>query len=294
METVTVNDIATRTYVRRSTQQHDTAIVVVPGNPGFVDFYIEFIDKLFDRLGGVFSVYGVGHAGHGCPGQNGKRIFTLDNQIQHKRDFIVQNVLKEKHSKIIIISHSVGSYISLKVLQRYKDINIVQLINLFPTVRNLNVGIRFPVNVVMLPILRQASSGLVHYIPQWLLEKIFKAIPATQIKGVRDTVNDNRDYHCVLNALSMAYEEYNHIGELDEEITQAITAHLDKIYFLYGPKDHYAPEAYYNDMIESFPEAKAHLADESILHAFVIHHSSQVVDRIAEWFDHHKPLCADQ
>jgi hypothetical protein len=38
-------------------------IVVIPGNPGSIEFYDIFIESLFKESGGKIPVYGVGHAG---------------------------------------------------------------------------------------------------------------------------------------------------------------------------------------------------------------------------------------
>lgn len=42
---------------------HDTVIVVVPGNPGIIDFYDVYLESLFRASGCKVPVYGVEHAG---------------------------------------------------------------------------------------------------------------------------------------------------------------------------------------------------------------------------------------
>ena len=38
-------------------------VVVIPGNPGSIEFYDIFIDTLFKECGKKIPIYGVGHAG---------------------------------------------------------------------------------------------------------------------------------------------------------------------------------------------------------------------------------------
>jgi hypothetical protein len=63
----------------------------------------------------------------------------------------------------------------------------------------------------------------------------------------------------------------------------AIGDNMDKLVFLYGPKDNYAPEAYYHELKKLFPNVNAHLANEDIAHAFVLKHSTHVADKLKEW-----------
>ena len=42
---------------------HKYVIVVIPGNPGLIEFYDDFITSLFEALQGQLPVFGVSHAG---------------------------------------------------------------------------------------------------------------------------------------------------------------------------------------------------------------------------------------
>eukprot|EP01117_Protostelium_nocturnum_P013990 TRINITY_DN5278_c0_g1_i2.p1 TRINITY_DN5278_c0_g1~~TRINITY_DN5278_c0_g1_i2.p1 ORF type:complete len:263 (+),score=70.98 TRINITY_DN5278_c0_g1_i2:229-1017(+) len=255
-----------------------------------IGFYFEFIDCLFKKLNGNFSIYGVGHAGHGVPGGNGDKIFTLEEQIRHKERFVEERIAPN-HDKIILVSHSVGSYICLKLIKRRKDLGFVQLVALFPTFRHLKMGIQGPVKFAILPYLRQTASAAVHYIPQFLINWAFKMNRDGSVESVQKVLNTNRDYYVVMNCLSMAHEESETILEMDEEIAGSIEENIDIIFFLYGPTDKYAPRSFYDHLKEKFPAANAFLAEENILHAFCVKQSKEVAHQIYEWFHrHHIPL----
>jgi alpha-beta hydrolase superfamily lysophospholipase len=73
----------------------------------------------------------VGHAGHGAAKQNGNRLFTLDEQIQHKVDFIQQYLLaKNKNTQLILVGHSIGAFICMKLFHK-PDLKVIQVRVLF-------------------------------------------------------------------------------------------------------------------------------------------------------------------
>jgi hypothetical protein len=41
-----------------------TRILIVPGNPGVIDFYKPFMNRLFENLNGAYTITGVSHTGH--------------------------------------------------------------------------------------------------------------------------------------------------------------------------------------------------------------------------------------
>lgn len=57
-EIVVGDSIATAIYAKKAAQPNDLTFIVLPGNPGIIDFYIPFIDGLFDRLQRKYDVIG--------------------------------------------------------------------------------------------------------------------------------------------------------------------------------------------------------------------------------------------
>ena len=63
-EVVSVNGLPTvvsKILPQNNIQKH--VIVLIPGNPGLVEFYDVFITTLFDSLRGQFPLYAISHAG---------------------------------------------------------------------------------------------------------------------------------------------------------------------------------------------------------------------------------------
>lgn len=67
-EVIVVNGLPTvvsRISPKRKLHKH--VIVVIPGNPGLVEFYDEFVTTLFHSLHGKWPLYAISHAGKQQP-----------------------------------------------------------------------------------------------------------------------------------------------------------------------------------------------------------------------------------
>ena len=88
--------------------------VMLPGNPGVPHFYLHFLHQVHRRCPEI-DIYCPQHLGH-CFPVSSPRLFTLNDQIKHKLDFMERLMtLYPPSTKFIIAGHSVGAYISLKV-----------------------------------------------------------------------------------------------------------------------------------------------------------------------------------
>jgi alpha-beta hydrolase superfamily lysophospholipase len=90
--------------------------------------------KHWSSLSGVVS-----HLGHSSkPLNTNKQLYTLQEQIQHKVDCF--DLIRKQYgsdTKVILIGHSVGSFICTEVLKARPNHNIVRLIALFPTLQHI-------------------------------------------------------------------------------------------------------------------------------------------------------------
>ncbi|KAL6988507.1 hypothetical protein U1Q18_014259 [Sarracenia purpurea var. burkii] len=55
---------------------------------GVVSFYIDFLENLYELLGGTVSITAVGHISHTEKNWERGRLFSLEEQIDHKMDFM--------------------------------------------------------------------------------------------------------------------------------------------------------------------------------------------------------------
>lgn len=92
-------------------------LLFIPGNPGVISFYTEFLESLYELMGGTASVTAISHISHSQKNWESQRLFSLEEQINHKISFIEQE-LQDVEVPIILVGHSIGSHISLEILKR--------------------------------------------------------------------------------------------------------------------------------------------------------------------------------
>ncbi|XP_058407714.1 lipid droplet-associated hydrolase isoform X5 [Diceros bicornis minor] len=111
-------------------------IFIITGNPGFSAFYGPFAKALYSSMNRRFPVWVISHAGHAVApkdkkiltnsddpnAQEIKDIYGLRGQVEHKLAFLRTHVPKEV--KLVIIGHSIGSYISLQILKHAPELPV--------------------------------------------------------------------------------------------------------------------------------------------------------------------------
>nr|POE68374.1 isoform 2 of lipid droplet-associated hydrolase [Quercus suber] len=93
-------------------------VLFIPGNPGVVAFYKDFVESLYEFLEGRVSNWE-----HG-------RLFSLEEQIDHKMDFIKQE-LENIEVPMILVGHSIGSYMAIDIFRRSLE-KVTYCIGLYP------------------------------------------------------------------------------------------------------------------------------------------------------------------
>lgn len=132
----------------------------ITGNPGLIEYYRTFLTLCFDSLRSTFQnlsiqIYGSSLKGFEVQtstsrGNDGP--FDLEQQIQHigdNLDNVIQQQPSSQKTRVVLVGHSVGSYILLEVLRRHKDrsknnsandkpdTKIIAGLCLFPTVTHI-------------------------------------------------------------------------------------------------------------------------------------------------------------
>lgn len=261
--------------------------VVVPGNPGIIDFYSSFIEHLFTVLEGKHDVLGIGHAGHNLPDSNGQRFFNLQDQIDHKIAFLEDLRKDNPKVRFVLLGHSVGAYMALKVLHRRPDLPVVQVFPLFPTLCNLWSGLSVSKRMLSTAMLRHSLPSLVRWLPLWAVRGLVRVSGELVEESHYLALEKNLAYSIIGNILHLLHHETVEIGDLDEEMKEVITKHIDKLVFIYGPTDVYAPRESFLKLKDMFSEVDAHLADETIPHAFVVTHYAEVAEMLRPWLNPH-------
>ncbi|XP_065341255.1 lipid droplet-associated hydrolase [Cloeon dipterum] len=264
-------------------------IFIITGNPGLTSYYEEFIDLLHEET--KIPVWAVSHAGHEfedkipCPKEN-PDLYNLEGQVEHKVEFIKRYVPNDV--KIHLIGHSVGSYIILKMLKnKLIEHHVYMNYMLFPAIERIGaspngkffsfVNNNFLWLVVIL-------AGFVSCLPNavgsalvkgyfWIEGTYQKNVPAT-MQLLRPTI--------LKNIFSLAADEMDRILELDVD---TIEKHKDKLRFYYGQVDGWCPLAYYRNLKDKVPDARATACTNGYRHAFVLNYSKPMATIVGQWIN---------
>lgn len=177
-------------------------IYMIPGNPGLISFYKTFLTELKSHLADIpdtsFTLEGqslggfsVGTSTHATS----QRPLSLQEQILHVESSAIGarhissdscNAATDSKEKVILIGHSVGSYILLELLRRHNEqrrdrdlpYSIVAGILLFPTVVDLakSPSGRRAGWLLKLPYLAIALQMLVNFLVAVLPDVVFSGV----------------------------------------------------------------------------------------------------------------------
>ncbi|XVF55818.1 hypothetical protein PTKIN_Ptkin06aG0067300 [Pterospermum kingtungense] len=189
-------------------------VVFVPGNPGVITFYKEFVESLFEFLGGTASVSAVGSAGQTEKNWDHGKLYSLPEQIDHKIEFIkAQNI----EVPLVLVGHSIGAYISLEMLRRLQK-KAVYCIGLYPFLA-LNLQSKKQSTIVKVATSRVLSTTLsflaasLGFLPTKLLRLISKLSygKSWSNTAVEAACSHLSQYHVIRNVLFMAMTEFRKV-----------------------------------------------------------------------------------
>ncbi|OWM82567.1 lipid droplet-associated hydrolase isoform X2 [Punica granatum] len=246
-------------------------VLFIPGNPGVITFYKDFLESLYELLGGSMSVTAVGHISQSQKDWEKGRLFSLQEQIDHKVDFIRQE-MQDTEVPIILVGHSIGSYISIKVFQKSPK-KVIYCIGLYPFLK-LN-----PDSVQQSIIKKLARSSIacaavsfimasLGFLPSRLSEFIVaKSIGKSWSRtAIEATCSHLLKYHTMQNVLFMAKTEFEKLSEEPE--WAFLKTNRSKIAFLFGIDDHWGPLKMFEEISGQVPEIALSIEREGHTHAF--------------------------
>ncbi|KAK7573811.1 hypothetical protein V9T40_011002 [Parthenolecanium corni] len=271
----------------------ENLILLIPGNPGLVDFYREFLKELHEKL--QIPVWAVSHLGHEMPPKSKNMHYThkynLQDQIDHKITIIRKYV--PQNCKLFVIAHSMGAKITQEMLKE-PDIEqrIATSFMLFPTVERIGdtPNARF-----VRPMIQYMGFPLV------FLSLIFTCLPrvlrAFMLSSVFSTAYGAAPNHVVEAGLKLVQPtilgnvfhlfktELNQIKELD---VATLNKHKKKLKFYYGTNDGWSPLIFYENLIKNIPDMDAVVCQNGMSHAFSIRSAPVMAGLISQWIEERK------
>ncbi|KAL0333519.1 UNVERIFIED_CONTAM: Lipid droplet-associated hydrolase [Sesamum angustifolium] len=235
---------------------HDPALHVlfIPGNPGVISFYTDFLELLYESLGGTASVTAIGHISHSEKNWESGRLFSLQEQIDHKISFIEQE-LQDVEVPIVLVGHSIGSYISLEIFKRSQE-KVVFCIGLYPFLA-LNTASKTQASI------RRLAESPAQCAAVSFMGGLLGMLPAPISRLlVKKTIGKSWS--------SSAIEVLcTHVLQLPEKPNwDFIRGKKNQIAFLFGLDDHWGPLHVYEEIRKQAPDARLEVEREGHTHAF--------------------------
>lgn len=154
-------------------------IILFPGNPGLLFFYLPFLEGIGKSLGAQrCAVHGFGLLGHhlsteGDAGEvdEGKDL-GLNAQCSHAYNCVRSiSVARSEKIKLVLIGHSIGSYIVLDMLHRHPELkNHLRLVtHLMPFIRWDNIPVVHKFKLTLYTYFESTVNSLVHFLTARLL-----------------------------------------------------------------------------------------------------------------------------
>ncbi|ONK77496.1 uncharacterized protein A4U43_C02F7180 [Asparagus officinalis] len=245
-------------------------IVFVPGNPGVISFYKDFVESLYELLDGNASITAICHIAHTRKDWERGRMFSLQDQINHKVDFIKQE-LQTNGPPLILVGHSIGSYICIEVFKRLPQ-QVRFAIGLYPFLLTVDSPKLSRIAKLARSSFLSASFSyfvsLLGFFPAWLSRALVKRTIGQSLSStaIDATCSHLLQYHTWRNVLFMAMTEF---AELSEELDWAfMKKQQDQIAFLYGIDDYWAPLSVLEEISRQVPAIELSIEKEGHTHSF--------------------------
>ncbi|XP_062004935.1 uncharacterized protein LOC133722130 isoform X1 [Rosa rugosa] len=231
-------------------------VLIIPGNPGVVTFYKDFVEALYELLGGTASVTVVGHISHTKKNWEHGRVFSLQAQINHKMDFIKQE-LQNTAVPLLLVGHSIGSYISMEMFRRSPE-QVTYCVGLYPflalnaeSTKQALIGKITESRIVCVAL--SFIVALLGLLPISLLRLIVLTFlgKSWSAAAVEAACFHLVKYHTMRNILFMAMTEFQKLSETPD--WAFMRENLDKIAFLFAIDDHWAPLQMFEEIAEQVP-----------------------------------------
>ncbi|ORZ30563.1 hypothetical protein BCR44DRAFT_123990 [Catenaria anguillulae PL171] len=272
--------------------------LMIPGNPGVVDYYQEFLSTVHDSLAGQVDIICTQHLGHAhhAHSQDGAKQhghYTLQDQIRHKLH-LIDHILSVYPSDTVVhlAGHSVGSWITLQVLkvrgQKWAaQGRLGKVMLLFPTIAKIfhssngqTIGratLYRPVRFAAQSIL----SVLNTFLPHALTDRLVSLLTDLPPEHHDTTLNKLLHPHVARHALGMGADEMHQIAELDVPLLDQFMEHL---ILYYGANDGWVPRERYDEVKRWWPEHPGiYLCQDDFAHAFVLDHGRPMGVKVAGW-----------
>lgn len=246
-------------------------VLFIPGNPGIVSFYKDYVEAVYELLDRKATVTAIGHIAHTSEDWENGRLFSLQEQISHKIEYIKEELLPQ-HIPILLAGHSIGAYISLEIFKAFPE-KVSYMIGMYPFL-TMNRDSAWQSLLTKSAMSRIVSVGvssfaaLVGLFPTWFHQGLIKRLlgRSWSSDAVHVACTYLLRYSMVRNFTFMGMTEFK---KLQENLDWAfIKDQENRMTFLFGIDDHWGPLSLFEEVSQNAPAVNLEIEKEGHTHAF--------------------------
>jgi len=264
-------------------------LYMITGNPGVPEYYLDFLTYIYNNFNQQLEITIIGHLGQTietAEGTERDKIFTLNDQVEHKIEFLDHLIEKyPSDTEFYVVNHSLGAWLSEQLVNLRPEANIKQVFSLFPALCKLRDTpngkwmSKYVFPIQYRTIIAKVIAGI-NFMPPQLATYILTWFSHLPGESARITFDKLIKPSVALNGFAMADDEMKVIYDLQIDFYKK---HIDKFTFYYGSVDDWVPLECYRNMVDNVPGVKAFLCEEKIPHAFVLSHSEDLALKVTCW-----------
>ncbi|KAH0343475.1 hypothetical protein KCU81_g5197, partial [Aureobasidium melanogenum] len=332
---MTVQDSIELSHIAPSGSTYEPLLLFfITGNPGLIEYYRTFLTLCFDSLRTKYSNRHIKVAGTSLRGfgvqddkhqnavnDNAQGPYDLEQQMEHIGQMLERAIeghaTQDHPTKVILMGHSVGSYILLEVLRRRKqspttqqlsnDARVIGGICLFPTVTHIAKspsGKKFSF-FFAIPYFAVVAGFVVRLLFSWVpftaVQSLVSLVTGFPAPAAETTTAFIKSRGGVRQALFLAGHEMKTIttDAWDDELwgiskAQDANSNKTKLYFYFGTDDHWVANETRDELIAArAATGKVGEEDKPTMqidthgtpHGFCIKHNDLVAKKVEQYIE---------
>lgn len=277
------SQVSSIVYHSLTVEPSNVLVLIIPGNPGVPHFSMPLMRELVHLIGRDYEVRCISQTGHFMPWKNNDRTFTFQEQMDHKVQYIQQRIKANPSLRLILIGHSIGSYISLKVAQQFPD-RIEKIVLMQPTLADMA---KTRQGRKLMPVFERFHHAvrvvtfLEYLTPLALRRWLVRLAIGSHLEDVIQQASFSIVNASVArNMLFMALHEMQQVCEFDATLVQP---HEAKTLFVFSAIDEWVPGHLVQQYQTEFKKARHRVVSQE--HAFMMEESGSkdMAAHIAQW-----------
>lgn len=255
-----------------------THVVFLPGNPGLIEYYRPLLRRLYQQLPHgarqTVTVHGLGLPGHDLRELNGVREFVIQDHLEYCLQYLKSELVvpRVEESDVVIMGHSYGCFLGLKVIRSLELEERAGCVMLMPALYRMAECAGIVMRFMIRDIWRVTTWGawaLTALTPPLIRNTVIRSMEhESEVEAVSMRLVDGQRRGLYLNICSLARDEMMQILDpMSEEVKGLGRNSL----LVYADGDRWCPPEGMKRIREAFgDELQVEFAGEGVEHAFVL------------------------